>query len=132
MTTIVNLTNHALNFYSENDTDGTGFQRRARPNAYPVITVEKSSIGVLRADETQAQHSPEQVGDVLLPVTSTEYGDLNFDPPVVDGTIYVVSAPCIRKLRDIGRTADMFVVANLVRDPGGEGRVIGACGLGRI
>lgn len=105
MTTIVNLTPHAITFVRE---DGN---------------VVIPSSGIARAATTR-----EIVGEIDgLPVARIVYGEVTGLPEPVEGTIYVVSQITAAAVPD---RADVFIVDGTVRDS--EGRIVGATGLAHV
>jgi len=106
--TLVNLTPHAINFCDES---GTVYR-----------TVEPS--GTLARVSTSTVHIGEFDG---LPITATEFGDVQGLPEPSEGTAYLVSSLVAQRVPDRG---DVFIPNESVRDS--KGRVVGCRSLGRI
>lgn len=108
MKTIINLTPHAVSFINA---DGA-----------TVLTVEASGT-VVRVSARTVQT------DTLngLPVTQTEFGEVQDLPDQKDGTIYLVSSLVAQRVPD---REDVFIPAESVRDS--AGKIIGCRSLGRI
>lgn len=62
-----------------------------------------------------------------IPVTTTEFGEVEGLPEPVDGVIYIVSSLVAQRVPDRN---DIFVPSESVRD--GQGRIIGCRSLGKI
>ena len=105
---IINLTPHALNFVGE---DGQ-----------IVLTVEPS--GTLARVSSKTILTGEIMG---IPVTSTEYGEVEGLPAPEEGTVYVVSSLVASRVPERG---DVFIPNESVRDE--KGRIIGCRSLGHV
>lgn len=108
MKTIMNMTPHAVSFI--NDEGET------------VLTVEPSGT-VARVSSRTVQTG------ILngLPVTQTQFGDVQGLPEQNDDTIYLVSSLVAQRVPE---REDVFIPAESVRDS--AGRIIGCRSLGRI
>lgn len=105
---IVNLTPHPVNFVAA---DGT-----------PVRTVDASGKLARVVAKTVT------VGDVDgIPVTATDFGDVEGLPDPTPGTIFVVSSLVAQRVSD---RDDVFVPNQAVRDA--SGRIIGCQSLARV
>lgn len=109
MTTIINLTPHAINFLGA---DGAA-----------LLTVAPSGT-VARCATTATE-----IGDIDgIPIRVSTFGDVVGLPAPVAGTILIVSAitaQAVKGLRD-----DVFIPDDAVRDD--AGRIIGCRALGRV
>lgn len=107
-TNIVNLTPHAVSFINA---DGA-----------TVLTVEPSGTIARVGSRTV------QIGTLNgLPVTQTEFGEVQDLPEQKDGTVYLVSSLVAQRVPE---RSDVFIPAESVRDS--AGRIIGCRSLGRI
>ena len=108
LTKIVNLTPHAITFV---DTEGN-----------PVLTVEPSGILARCATKTV-------MVDAIngIPVTSTEFGEVEGLPDPTENTIFLVSSLVASR---VPNRIDVFIPNESVRDD--KGRIIGCKSLGRI
>ncbi len=105
---IVNLTPHAINFVSAEGTQ--------------ILTVEPSGTIARVSSRTVT------IGEVAgIPVTATEYGEVENLPAPEDGVVYVVSSLVAQRCKD---RADVFIPNESVRDE--QGRIVGCRSLGRI
>lgn len=112
MAQIINLTPHAITFV-----DAEGNQ---------ILTVPASGQ-LARVAAKTVQTGQRRLGDVLLPVTGTEYGEVEGLPDPEEDTIYLVSSLVAQRCKDRG---DVFIPNESVRDS--EGRIIGCKSLGRV
>lgn len=107
-TTIINLTPHEVSFV---DAEGT-----------IVLSVEPSGTVARVSSRTV------QTGTLNgLPVTQTEFGEVQDLPEQKDGTVYLVSSLVAQRVPE---RRDVFIPAESVRDS--AGRIIGCRSLGRI
>lgn len=107
MMNIVNLTPHAINLIGEN-----GKQRTITPSGNLARVAAKTVI----------------VGNIDgIPVTTTEFGEVEGLPEPSENTIYVVSSLVAQRTPE--RT-DVYIPSESVRDE--NGRIIGCKSLGRI
>lgn len=105
---IINLTPHAINIV-----DGEG---------KVTLTIEPSGSVARATNKTVV------TGDINgIPVTKTEYGEVEGLPAQEEDTIYIVSTLVAQ--RCAGRE-DVFVPGEQVRD--GQGRIIGCRSLGKV
>jgi hypothetical protein len=109
---LINLTPHAIHFVDE--------------NGNTVLTVEPSGK-LARVTTKIVQTGQRRFGDVVLPITETEFGEVEGLPDPEEGTIYLVSSLVAQRCKDRG---DVFIPNESVRDS--EGRIIGCRSLGRI
>lgn len=109
MTNIMNLTPHAITFVGAN-TDGTD------------MVVKPSGILARVATKTVV------IGEIVgIPVTKTEFSEVEGLPAPQEGVIFLVSSLVASRCPD---RDDVFIPNESVRDS--EGRIIGCKSLGRI
>ena len=109
---IVNLTPHSVTFVS------------AEGNH--LLTIEPSGQ-VARVAAKTVQIGQRRFGDVLIPVTGTEFGEVEGLPDPEEGKVYLVSSLVAQRCKERG---DVFIPNESVRDA--EGRIIGCRSLGRV
>ena len=107
-TIIMNLTPHAVSFVNA---DGATVNTVAPSGTVARVSTRTVQIGTLNG----------------LPVTQTEFGEVQDLPEQIDGTIYLVSSLVAQRVPD---REDVFIPAESVRDS--AGRIIGCRSLGRI
>lgn len=107
-TIIMNLTPHAVSFVNA---DGATVLTVAPSGTVARVSTRTVQIGTLNG----------------LPVTQTEFGEVQDLPEQIDGTIYLVSSLVAQRVPD---REDVFIPAESVRDS--AGRIIGCRSLGRI
>lgn len=107
-TIIMNLTPHAVSFVKA---DGATVLTVAPSGTVARVSTRTVQIGTLNG----------------LPVTQTEFGEVQDLPEQIDGTIYLVSSLVAQRVPD---REDVFIPAESVRDS--AGRIIGCRSLGRI
>ena len=112
MSKIVNLTPHSISFVD--------------PNGNPVLTVEPSGT-LARVSTKIVQTGQRRFGDMVLPVTETEFGEVEGLPDPEKGTVYLVSSLVAQRCKGRG---DVFIPNESVRDS--EGRIVGCRSLGRV
>lgn len=105
--TIINLTPHCITFIKA---DGTS------------LSVEPSG---LLARVTSHTVTVGQCGDI--PITATEYGEVEGLPSPKADTVYVVSSLVAQRCRN---RDDVFIPNESVRDD--KGRIVGCRSLGRV
>lgn len=110
----VNLTPHAITFFQKNLEDQT---------MNKLLTVRPSGQIARVAAKTVVISE----GFDGVPVTATEYGEVEGLPEPEDGTIYIVSSIVAERCRD---RDDVFIPNESVRDA--QGRIIGCLSLGRV
>ena len=110
--TLVNLTPHAINFV-----DGAG-------NA--VLAIEPSGT-IARVSTKTVELWRYEVEGGEIPVTATQFGNVEGLPAPEEGTIYIVSSLVAQRVPD---RADVFIPNESVRDE--RGRIVGCRSLGRI
>lgn len=114
---LVNLTPHTINVVAS---DGT-----------PILAIEPSGDVARVSSHTETVGVVTvQVGDstaVVIPLTTTVFGDVQDLPDPQDGVAFVVSSLVAQRVPD--RT-DVFIPSDSVRDD--AGRIIGCRSLGRI
>jgi hypothetical protein len=112
--TIVNLTPHPINLYWDN---GSGYKEEGE-------TIPSS--GFARAKQTS-----KTTGSLNgYPVKKVEFGGSEGMPAPIPGVNFVVSEITARALKAEGRTEDIFIVTDLVRDE--NGRIIGCESFAKI
>lgn len=107
-TTLVNLTPHAITF----------------------VNSEGNTLRVVEPSGQLARVSARTVtGDWIddIPVTTTEFGEVEGLPAPQEGTIYIVSSLVAQRCKD---RLDVFIPNESVRDS--EGRIVGCKSLGRV
>ncbi len=104
---IVNLTPHDIHLYEGDAIIHTW--KGLGDDAARVSTVKETKFEV-------------KVGEHLIPVKKTEFGDMVNMPPKKPNTFYVVSLICATKLKTLGRN-DILTIDGAVRDD--KNRVIG-------
>lgn len=103
---LVNLTPHEVNFITDAGT----------------ITISPSGMLARVTAKTVT------VGEINgIPVTSTEFGEVEGLPAPTPDTVYIVSSLVASRVRD---RVDVFIPNESVRDE--NGRIIGCRSLGRI
>ena len=108
MMKIVNLTPHAINFVHEDCT--------------PLATINPSGTVARVTTKTVTK------GDVNgIPVTATEFGEVENLPEPTQDTIYIVSSLVAQRCKDRN---DVFIPNESVRDE--NGRIVGCKSLGKI
>lgn len=110
----VNLTPHAITFFQKNLEDQT---------MNKLLTVQPSGQIARVAAKTVVISE----GFDGVPVTATEYGEVEGLPEPEEGTIYIVSSLVAGRCRD---RDDVFIPNESVRDA--QGRIIGCLSLGRV
>lgn len=113
---LVNLTPHTINVVGE---DGT-----------PILAIEPSGDVARVSSRTETVGVVTvQVGDntLVIPLTTTVFGDVQDLPDPQDGVAFVVSSLVAQRVPD--RT-DVFIPSDSVRDS--SGRIVGCRSLGRI
>lgn len=108
MTQIVNLTPHSITFVDAKGNVITTIQ--------PSGTIARVKSGTVMTGEFCG-----------IPVTATEYGEVENLPEREDGTIYIVSSLVAQRCPE---REDVFIPNESVRDT--EGRIIGCRSLGRV
>lgn len=108
MMNIVNLTPHAINFVQEDCT--------------PLATINPSGTVARVTTKTVTK------GDINgIPVTATEFGEVENLPEPTQDTIYIVSSLVAQRCK---ARNDVFIPNESVRDE--NGRIVGCKSLGRI
>lgn len=108
MTTIKNLTPHAITFVSE--------------NGEPILVIETSGTVARVSVKT------ETIGEFAgIPMTKSVYSDVVDLPDPQPDTVYVVSSLVAQRCTDRN---DVFIPNESVRDE--QGRIIGCKSLGRV
>ena len=110
----VNLTPHAIVFFQRNLEEQT---------MNKLMTVQPSGQVARVAAKTVVISE----GFDGVPVTATEYGEVEGLPAPEEGTIFIVSSLVAGRCKD---RDDVFIPNESVRD--GEGRIIGCLSLGRV
>ena len=113
---IINLTPHAITFYMENPEEHTMSE---------LLTVQPSGQVARVTAKTVVIH--EGLPGLPIPVTATEYGEVEGLPAPEEDTIYIVSSIVAQRCRD---RDDVFIPNESVRDA--DGRIIGCLSLGRV
>ena len=104
--TIMNLTPHAINFVMEGG----------------IVTIEPSGAIARVSTKTVV------IGEINgIPVTETQFGELENVPAPSEDVIYIVSSLVAQRCKD---RDDVFIPNESVRDE--AGRIIGCKSLGRI
>ena len=110
----VNLTPHSIKFFQRNLEEHTMSE---------ILTVQPSGQLARVASKTVVISE----GYDGIPVTATQYGEVEGLPAPEDGTIYIVSSMVAKLCRD---RKDVFIPNESVRDE--NGRIIGCCSLGKV
>lgn len=100
------------------------------PHAITFLAEDGSVLRTVEPSDTLARVSTKTVtiGDIDgIPVTATEFGEVEGLPEPEDGTIYIVSSLVAQRVPNRG---DVFIPNESVRDD--KGRIIGCRSLGRI
>lgn len=111
-TNIINLTPHDITIVDE---DGS------------IRLVIPASGTLARCKATTVSLGTITVGDVVIPVTATEMGEVEGLPQPQEGTIFVVS---LAVAKAVPSRWDVVVPSESVRDS--AGRIIGCKSLGRV
>lgn len=126
MSTLVNLTPHALRIY---DANAVEYDPRTRSYhlkddaAGIVCELEEACKGAL----PRCTQSEETVGSVNgIAVLQIRYGEVENLPEAQDDVYYVVSAMVANARKD---RSDLLIPAHMVRD--NEGKILGCCALSR-
>ena len=126
---IINLTPHAVVLYSQSDceevTQGNYKTLVLKEGAEPKFVYP--SAGVARASAFKAEVRNLLIGDMLVPVNVTSYGEPEGLPEPVEGRYYIVSTLTAQAAVD---RKDLLIVDSTVRD--GEGRIVGCTAFGRV
>jgi len=129
MIEIINLTPHQINLYSINDceevTQGNFKTLVLKEGAEPKFVYP--SAGVARASAVKAEVRNLTIGDLLVPVNVTSYGEPEGLPEPVEGRYYIVSVVTAQAAKD---RKDLLIVDSTVRD--GEGRICGCTAFGQV
>lgn len=89
-----------------------------------VDTIESSGF-------VRAKQENEEAGELNgYPVSAVKYGECLDMPEPVEGTVYVVSQITAVALKAQGRTDDVYIVDQTVRN--NEGRIIGCRGFAQV
>lgn len=129
---MVNLTPHAIKFmYPLYNEDGTIAEYELDievPASGQIARVAAKTIPVM-TDEIDIDSNVVQEPYTIngIPVTTTEFGEVENLPDPEPGTIYIVSSLVAQRVPE--RT-DVFIPNESVRDS--EGRIVGCLSLGRI
>lgn len=129
MATIVNLTPHLINLYS--NTDCTEVQQGSykslvlREGAKAIATYP--SMGVARATASKAVVDQLEIAGQVVAINATTYGEPEGLPDAVEGTYYIVSALTAQAARD---RHDLLIVDGTVRDA--DNRICGCTAFGRV
>lgn len=113
---LVNLTPHAINFVWENP----------QCEYETLLTVEPSGI-IARVSAKTVMVDAIRLPSFSMPITATEFGEIEGLPAPEEGTVYIVSSLVAQKCKDRN---DVFIPNESVRDS--QGRIIGCKSLGRI
>lgn len=113
---IINLTPHEITFYEKNIADHTMAK---------LLTVQPS--GQLARVKSKTVIVSLGLPGLPIPVTKTEYGEVEGLPAPEEGTIYIVSAMVAKHCPDRN---DVYITNESVRDE--NGRIVGCCSLGKI
>ena len=113
---LVNLTPHAINFVWENP----------QGEYKTLLTVEPSGI-IARVSAKTVMVDAIRLSSFSVPITATEFGDVEGLPTPEEGTVYIVSSLVAQRCKDRN---DVFIPNESVRDS--HGRIIGCKSLGRI
>ena len=129
MIEIINLTPHAVALYSHSDceevTQGNFKTLVLKEGAKPKCTYPSS--GVARASTVKAEVRNLLLGDLLVPVNATIYGEPEGLPEPVEDRYYIVSAITAQAAKD---RKDLLIVDSTVRDS--EGRICGCTAFGQV
>ena len=106
---IINLTPHALTFVGESS------------------LVVKPSGQVARVACRTVQVGSVSCGGIDIPLTATEYGEVEGLPEPSENTIYIVSLLVAQRCRE---RRDVFIPNESVRDE--QGRIVGCRSIGRV
>lgn len=109
---IVNLTPHEITFILEEG------EYKVKPSGTVArVTAETKTAGHIFATRF----------DLKIPVTVTEYGEVEGLPEPTEGVIYIVSSLVAKRVPD---RDDVFIPNESIRDD--KGRIIGCKSLGHI
>lgn len=126
---IINLTPHTVALYSQSDceevTQGKYKTLVLKEGAEPKCTYP--SAGVARASAVKAEVRNLSIGDLLVPVNVTIYGEPEGLPEPVENRYYIVSAITAQAAKD---RKDLLIVDSTVRDS--EGRICGCTAFGQV
>lgn len=129
MIEIINLTPHAVALYSQSDCEeviqGKYKTLVLKEGAEPKCTYP--SAGVARASAVKAEVRNLLLGDLLVPVNVTIYGEPEGLPEPVEDRYYIVSAITAQAAKD---RKDLLIVDSTVRDS--EGRICGCTAFGQV
>ena len=106
---VINLTPHAITFFQKNLEEQTMSE---------ILTVQPSGQVARVTAKTVVIH--EGLPGLPIPVTATEYGEVEGLPAPEEGTIYIVSSLVAQRCRD---RDDVFIPNESVRDA--DGRLVG-------
>ena len=126
---ILNLTPHQINLYSINDC------QEVVQGKYKTLVLKEGatpkcvypSKGVARASAVKAEVRNLLLGDLLVPVNVTIYGEPEGLPEPVEDRYYIVSAITAQAAKD---RKDLLIVDSTVRDS--EGRICGCTAFGQV
>ena len=126
---IINLTPHAVALYSQSDceevTQGNYKTLVLKEGAEPKFVYP--SAGVARASAFKTKVRNLIIGDLLVPVNSTIYGEPEGLPEPVEDRYYIVSTITAQAAKD---RKDLLIVDSTVRDS--EGRICGCTAFGQV
>lgn len=131
--TIINLTPHAINFVWEpvnEDGSGSGYFEPIAtiPASGQVARVKAKTVPVtetIYSLDGTFEKTPLFIEDI--PVTTTEFGEVEGLPDPKPGVVYIVSSLVAQRVPD---RWDVFIPNESVRDS--QGRIVGCKSLGRI
>lgn len=129
MTEVINLTPHAVALYAQSDCD------EVTQGKYKVLVPKEGaepkfvfpSEGVARASAVKAEVGHLTLGDLVVPINATTYGDPEGLPEPVEDRYYIVSAITAQAAKD---RRDLLIVDSTVRDS--EGRICGCTAFGQV
>lgn len=128
MSTLVNLTPHALRIY---DANAVEYDPRTRSYYLKDDVAANSNIvcelEACKGALPRCTQSEETVGSVNgIAVLQIRYGEVENLPEAQDDVYYVVSAMVANARKD---RSDLLIPAHMVRD--NEGKILGCCALSR-
>ena len=114
---VINLTPHSITFFQKNlEEHNTMTELMTVPPCGQLARVTTKTVVV-----------SEGMPGLPIPVTATEFGEVEGLPAPEEDTIYIVSSIVAQRCRDRN---DVFIPNESVRDE--NGRIIGCCSLGRV
>lgn len=129
MIEIINLTPHAIALYTPDDCNevvqGEYKSLVLKEGAEPKFVYPSAGVARAAAEKTVVDHL--KLGDLVVPVNGTTYGDPVGLPEAVEGRYYIVSVKTAQAAKD---RKDLLITDSTVRDS--DGRICGCTAFGRV